>query len=60
MPNINWTAVAVVIAAIVPFVNSLFQHWLKSRSESQNATANPALNQPSASTQRGIKRRRSR
>ena len=53
MPNINWTATAVIIAVTVPFLNSWFQHWLRTRSENQKATANPALAQPSASTQAG-------
>ena len=43
MRNVNWTVVAVVIAATVPFLNTVFQHWLKTRSESKNATPNTAV-----------------
>lgn len=48
MPIINWTAVAVIVAIIAPFVHTWFGHWLKSRSKSQTAKTKPALNQPKA------------
>jgi hypothetical protein len=53
MEKSTWIPLAALIAAIiVPFSNSLFQDWLKKRSE-RIASANPALAQPNAITQAG-------
>jgi hypothetical protein len=53
MEKSNWIPIAaLIIAVIVPFANSLFQDWLNKRS-SIIESANPALAQPNATTQRG-------
>ena len=53
MPTINWTAVAVIVAIIIPLVNSWFQHWLKTRSKKKAVKTAPAVSQPNTKTQVG-------